>query len=123
MIKYFKYHLLKYRIKDLEIRVLFEELTSSDYNQWNNRYFNDLNNVAKHGYSAMEGFTKIFLLSRPEIWILLLKDEEFLNYIHSFWKDVLRVVYNNEEDENKKFKIIITYLNLKYEEMFPILEG
>jgi len=119
MIKYFKYHLLKYRIKDPETRVLFEELTSTDYREWNNRYFNDLNNVANNGYSALEGYTKIFLLSHPEIWILLLKDEEFLNYIHSFWKDVLMVLYNDAE-ENKKFKIIITYLNLNYEKMFPL---
>jgi len=119
MIKYFKYHLLKYKIKDHEIRVLFEELTSTDYQEWNNRYFNDLNHVLKHGYQAIEGFTKIFLLSRPEIWILLLKDEEFLNYIHSFWKDIIKIVYNDEE-ENKKFKIIIAYLNLKYEDMFPL---
>ena len=119
MIKYFKYHLLKYKIKDPESRAIFEELTSRDYRSWPSRYFNDLNNVADNGYSAIEGFTKIFLLSRPEMWIILLNDKEFLTYIHSFWKDILSIVYNDEE-ENKKFKIIILHLNLKYEELFPI---
>ena len=107
------------KIKDHEIRSLFKDLTESDYNKWNSRYFYDLNNVIKNGYDALEGFTKILLLSRPEIWILLIKDEEFLNYIHSFWKDIISIVYNDEE-ENKKFKIIVLYLNLKYEKMFPL---
>ena len=81
-VKYFKYHLLKRKIKDPEIKLLFEELTSNEYQNWNNRYFYDLNYVIDNGYGILKGYTKIFLLGLPDIWILLLNDKNFL-YVSS----------------------------------------
>ena len=87
------YDRIIYHIQDPEILKIFKELTLPIKDNINNHASDILKIFSKHKFSELnfEGYLRIAFWSEPCCWILYLKDEDFLNFLESHWKDIIEL--------------------------------
>lgn len=112
---------------NVEYRDYFYIFTKNSFKNWNNKTYNDINYFLENNFKIINDTLnknlKIFYLSRPEIWIIFLKDKYFLQYIESIWENLLELKDTDFEDQNdfKNFQIITNILNKKDKDSFYLI--
>lgn len=125
--KYFSRHDSRYnnivsKIKNKKIKELFKKFTQDSYKEWDDTTYNLLNSLLDYNFNDINWRSKhfkVYVLSEPVCWLLLLTHEDFLNYIDPLWEK-LNEKYDEEENEIKQFREIFNYLNEIDNKRFPL---
>lgn len=134
-----KYEKVLESIKDPEIKALYKEITNENLHHWNMHLCELTELFMNDSYEKIlsDSYLNSMLLSTPENWVFFLKDEDFLRFIQTDWKDVKKTVFdfdvkqlyknknNSEEVEYQikninKVKKIIEILNKMYPDRFEL---
>ena len=134
-----KYDKILESIKDPETKALYKEITNENLHQWNMHLCELTKLFMNDSYEKIssDSYLNSMLLSTPENWVFFLKDEDFLTYIQSDWKDVKQMVFNfdmkevyknNNNSEEVEYQIkninkvkkIIEILNKMYPDRFDL---
>ena len=125
-----KYNSLLRKIKDKKIRKLFKKFTEDDHHKWDDRSYYMLNDLIDTEFDDIKWrgrYFKIYVLSEPECWLLLLHNKDFLCYIEPIWKSLVDNVYKEEScesEEDKKtteeFREVFDLINQIYGNRFAL---
>lgn len=125
-----KYNSLLRKIKDKKIRKLFKKITEDDHHKWDDRSYYMLHDLIDTDFDDIKWrgrFFKIYVLSEPACWLLLLHNKDFLCYIEPIWKSLVDNVYKEEScesEEDKKtteeFREVFDLINQMYGNRFAL---
>ena len=124
-----RYNKFTKKIKDKKIRKLFKKFTYEESKTWDYRVYNLLNKMIEPNYdinSIESGHLRIFIIQEPACWLLLIRNESFLNYIELTWSSMVENIYNCEKDKENddivtsEFKEVFYLINNIHGDRFKI---
>lgn len=108
---------------DPEFRSLFVNLTKHEFMDWDVKTYSMMNHLVDNTkYKDVVDANKtlkVLLFSEPCVWLLFIKDEDFLLYLDGIWSSIKELIINGV-DEMKHFIEVITILHNRNPERFPI---
>ena len=124
-----RYNKFTNKIKDKKIRKLFKKFTYEESKTWDCRVYNLLNKIIDPKYdinSIDKANLKLFIIQEPACWLLLIRNESFLNYIEPTWSAMVDNIYNcekdkeNDDDITEEFKEVFNIINNIHGDRFKI---